>query len=84
MLTGPVTGSMECQPNPPVFSVVCDWPQGMAVLAGTYSVQVSAPGYGTTVVQVEVATPSPDQCGCAFDSITPSSVTISRTDGSMD
>jgi hypothetical protein len=84
MLTGPVNGTMVCQPNPPVFSVVCEWPQGIAVVAGTYSVQVSAPGYATTAVQVDVATPSPDQCGCAFDSITPSTVAISRTDGAVD
>jgi hypothetical protein len=83
-LTGPVNGTMVCQPNPFGFSVVCAWPQGMSVVTGTYSVQVSAPGYATTTIQVVVATPSPDQCGCASDSITPSSVSISRTDGAVD
>jgi hypothetical protein len=84
-LTGPVTGSMRCQPNPPVSSVVCDWPTGAgAVVPGTYSLQVSAPGYETTTIQVEVATHPPDPCGCAWDSITPSVVSISPTDGGAD
>ena len=83
-LMGPVNGSMLCQPNPPGSSVDCAWPQGMDVVAGTYSVQVSAPGYATTVVQVQVATPAPDECGCSADTISPSSVSISRTDGAVD
>jgi len=76
VLTGPVNGTMSCQPNPPVSSVVCDWPAA-AVVSGTYSLQVSAPGYETTTVQVEVATPPPGLCGCSFDSIQPSTVSIS-------
>jgi hypothetical protein len=73
-----------CQPNPPVVSVVCSWPQGTAVVPGNYSLQVSAPGYQETTVQVEVTTPPPDQCGCSFDSVTPSTVSISPADGSVD
>jgi hypothetical protein len=84
MLTGPVNGTMACQPNPPVFSVLCEWPQGVAVVAGAYSIQVSAPGYATTTIQIEVATPPPGACGCSADTISPSSVSISRTDGAVD
>jgi hypothetical protein len=76
VLTGPVNGTMSCQPNPPVSSVVCGWP-AVAVVSGTYSLQVSAPGYETTTVQVEVATSPPGRCGCSIDSIQPSIVSIS-------
>ena len=82
VLTGPVTGTMPCRPN--FSALLCEWPQGVAVVAGTYSLQVSAPGYATTTIQVEVATPPPGSCGCASDSITPSTVAIGRTDGAVD
>jgi hypothetical protein len=84
VLTGPVHGTMVCQPNPPVFSVVCDWPSGIAVVPGNYSIQVSAPGYNTTTIQVEVTTPQPGLCGCSFVSIKPSIISINPTDGGMD
>jgi hypothetical protein len=85
VLAGPVNGSMNCQPNPPVSSVVCDWPlDSDAVVAGMYSLQVSAPGYETTTIQVEVSTDPPDSCGCAWDSIAPSSVSIIPTDAGVD
>ena len=77
VLTGPVNGNMKCQPNPPVSSVVCDWPvEAVAVVPGTYSLEVSAPGYKTTTIQVEVTTPPPGPCGCSLDSIEPSTVLI--------
>jgi hypothetical protein len=84
VLTGPVNGTMLCQPNPPVVSVVCSWPPGTEVVPGNYSLQVSAPGYQMTTIQVEVTTPPPDQCGCSADSIKPSTVSISPADGSVD
>jgi hypothetical protein len=77
ILVGPVNGTMVCQPNPPVSSVVCEWPSGLTVVPGTYALQVSAPGYETTTVQVEVTTPPPVPCGCSFDAIEPSTVSIS-------
>jgi hypothetical protein len=85
VLTGPVNGTMRCQPNPPVSSVVCDWPlDAGGVMPGNYSLQVSAPGYETTTIQVKVTTPPPGPCGCSFDSIEPSVVSIGRTDGAVD
>ena len=84
VLAGPVNGTMVCQPHPPVSWVLCEWPSGVAVVAGTYSVQVSAPGYEATTVQLEVNTPPPDPCGCAFDSVEPSIVSISAADGGVD
>lgn len=81
-LAGPVTGTMSCQPN---FSgVYCAWPSGVAVVAGTYSLQVTAPGYRPTLAQVEVATPPPGACGCSADSITPSTVTLISADAGTD
>ena len=85
VLAGPVNGTMRCQPNPPVSSVVCDWPlDAGGVMPGNYSLQVSAPGYETTTIQVKVTTPPPGPCGCSFDSIEPSVVSIGRTDGAVD
>jgi hypothetical protein len=79
VITGPVNGTMVCQPNPPVFAVSCAWPSTVAVVPGTYSLQVSAPGYVTTTVQVVVAVDVPPTvaCGCPGDSIKPSTVSIS-------
>jgi len=84
VLTGPVNATMVCQPNPPVSGVHCDWPPDVAVVPGTYSLQVTARGYETTTIQVKVTGPTPDLCGCLFDSIEPSTVLISRTDGGVD
>ena len=81
MLTGPVTGTMVCQPNS--SATLCQWPPTVVVMPGTYSLQVSAPGYDTTTIQVEVATPPPETCGCAYDSIKPSTVSISPADAGV-
>jgi len=91
VLTGPVTATMVCQPNNPALgrpppnssTLLCSWPAGVAVVAGIYSLQVAAPGYETTTVQVEVAIPPPE-CGCSLPSITPSTVSISPTDAGVD
>lgn len=82
VLTGPVTGTMVCQPN--FSALLCQWPPTVVVMPGTYSLEVSAPGYHTTTIQVEVAIPPPGTCGCSADSIKPSTVSISPTDGGVD
>jgi len=84
VLTGPVSGTMTCTPNPPVFAVSCAWPPAVAVVPGTYSLQVSAPGYETTTIQAEVTGRPPGLCGCWLASIKPSTVLISPTDGGVD
>lgn len=73
-LSGPQTGAMSCAPN--FDAVLCEWPAGVAVTPGTYALQVSAPGYQTTTVQVEV-TVSPPSCGCTSGHIEPSTVMLS-------
>lgn len=81
-LTGPVTGTMPCQPT--LAAILCGWPYGVVFTPGTYSLQVAAPGYQTTTLQVEV-TISPPFCGnCTVGSIQPSSVLLSATDGGDD
>lgn len=79
-LTGPVSGTMLCKPSPYHPSTYCEWPYERDVVAGAYSLQVSAPGYETATIQLEVATPPPG-CGCLSDSIQPSTVTLRATDG---
>lgn len=82
VLTGPVSGTMACAPN--FSAILCEWPPGVQVVAGTYSLEVSAPGYQAMTVQVEVATPPPGPCGCSEDSLEPRSVTINPADGGLD
>jgi hypothetical protein len=81
VITGPVTGTMVCQEVSGVLR--CMWPPGIAVVPGSYSLQVSATGYQTSTTQVEVAAESRDMCGCAQDSLTPSSMTLSLSDAGM-
>jgi hypothetical protein len=78
VLTGPVTGTMACEPSG--SAVLCQWPPAVDVVAGTYSLQVSAPGAEMATVQVEVAAPAPGPCGCSTDSIQPSAVTLGPAD----
>ena len=81
-LTGPVTGTMPCQATS--SAILCGWPYGVVFTPGTYSLEVSAPGYETTTLQVEV-TISPPFCGnCTVGSIQPSSVSLSAIDAAMD
>jgi hypothetical protein len=81
-LTGPVTDSMFCQSYGD--TALCTWSGGIPVTAGTYTLQVSAPGYRTATVQVEV-TVSPPVCGnCTAGSIQPSTVTLSPADAGTD
>ena len=80
-LTGPATGTMSCQPNG--SATLCLWPAGVAASAGTYTLQVSAPGYQTTTTQVEV-TVGPPSCGCTFASVEPSTVALDSDDASTD
>jgi hypothetical protein len=77
-LTGPESGTMSCAPS--FDAIVCAWPVGVALTPGAYTLEVSAPGYQTTTVQVEL-TISPPTCGCTIASIQPSTVVISPVDG---
>lgn len=79
--TGPVNGTMSCQPNG--TATLCTWPGATPVMAGAYSLQVSAPGYQTTTTQVEV-TIAPPTCGCTPASIEPSTVALSSADAGTD
>lgn len=80
-LTGPVNGNMSCQPNG--TATLCTWPGATPVMAGAYSLQVSAPGYQTTTTSVEV-TISPPTCGCTAASVEPSTVSLTPADAGTD
>jgi len=77
-LTGPVSGTMSCEPN--FDAILCSWPGGVAVTPGTYSLEVSAPGYQTMTVLIDV-TISPPTCGCTFAQLQPSTVMLTPVDG---
>jgi hypothetical protein len=81
ILTGPVVGTMSCQPN--FSAILCSWPNGVPFTPGTYSLQVSAPGYPTTTIQVEVGISSPG-CGCTVGSISPSTISLGSADAATD
>ena len=67
-LTGPVTVTMSCESRG--AQTACMWPVNLAVTAGTYALQVSAPGYQTTTEQAEV-TMTAGMCGCTGTSFEP-------------
>jgi len=77
-LTGPENGTMSCMPN--FDAILCQWPAGVPPTPGSYSLEVSAPGYATTTVAVEV-TISPPTCGCTIATVQPSTVTLNPVDG---
>lgn len=74
-MTGPVNGRFSCE------SGACFW-EGPELKAGSYTLQVSAPGYETTTQQ-ETVTIS-QFCGCSEASIQPSTVSLSPADGGSD
>jgi hypothetical protein len=87
VLTGPVNATMVCPPVPTgsgaYLAVVCGWPPALPTVMGTYSLQVSAPGYQTNTIQVEVTTP-PRGCFCTPHSIQPSTVFLGLRDSGSD
>jgi hypothetical protein len=76
-LAGPETGTMSCQPT--FSAILCYWPP-IPVTPGTYTLRVSALGYQSISVPVQVTVSSP-ACGCKLGSITPSTVSLSPVDG---
>jgi hypothetical protein len=71
-LIGSTTIAMSCRPTGAV--TVCWWPTGSAVKAGTYSLQVDAPGYQSVNAQAELSLST--TCGCVYPSMEPSIVPI--------
>jgi hypothetical protein len=79
-LTGPVTVVMDCETQG--STTACRWPDQLVVTAGTYSLQVSAPGYQTTTVEAKITLTSM-VCGCTTSSFEPSAVSLSSADGGV-
>jgi hypothetical protein len=70
-LTGPVSETMSCQAF--AGGSTCAWSNGAPPLTGgTYSLQVSAPGYRVTTLQATVSVES--SCGQTASSISPNIV----------
>ena len=74
-MTGPVTGTFSCQ------SGACFW-MGPSLTEGSYTLQVSATGYGETAQQEMVKISR--ACGCTSASIDPSTVMLTPGDGGSD
>lgn len=64
--SGPVSGELQCGNQ---FQAVCHWPPGY-VIAGTYSLVVSAPGYQTATISATLTT-TYDSCGCEDAELAP-------------
>jgi hypothetical protein len=73
VLTGPVTETLVCQLED--SNIYCTWPATDPVVTGDYSLQVTAPGYETQSVHVQVSVGPRDYCGCS-DQIAPASVSL--------
>jgi hypothetical protein len=72
-LSGPATETLSCDPTGTAVS--CTWRSGTPT-AGSYSLQVAAPGFQTANVNATIAeTPDP-RCGCTWATIKPSVVTL--------
>ena len=72
-LTGPTTVAMSCAPNGSVTS--CSWPPGQ-VIAGTYSLLVTAPGFRSRSLSATVSVTADSYCGCTVAALQPSAVTL--------
>ncbi|HEY3806428.1 MAG TPA: hypothetical protein VGL61_27680 [Kofleriaceae bacterium] len=73
-ISGPQTGTMSCEPNQ--SDMLCIWPAELPVMAGTYSLEVTAPGYTSMTLGGTVAIDPDPECGCTGATLTPSDVTL--------
>ena len=71
-LTGPVTDTLLCVPYP--YGGECSWSGATPLTAGTYTLQVSAPGYQAVTTQVELTISS--GCGRTWANVQPSIVSL--------
>lgn len=71
-LTGPATETMLCVPRG--TATPCTWPAG-DVIAGSYMLEVAAPGFRSVSVSAMVALVS-SECGCQFWMIRPSAISL--------
>ena len=80
-LSGPTTETLSCMPSPSGAVTICTWASG-PVIAGSYSLQVTAPAFQPVNVSAVVSVTS--DCGCMFAALVPSMVTLdpSATDAS--
>ncbi|HEY1810729.1 MAG TPA: hypothetical protein VGG74_00145 [Kofleriaceae bacterium] len=73
-ISGPQTGTMSCAPNQ--SDMLCIWPAELPVIAGTYSLAITAPGYAPMTISAAVAIDPVPECGCTLATLTPSDVTL--------
>ena len=72
-LSGPMMNTMSCEPSS--TATVCRLESG-PVIAGDYSLQVTATGFQPLSTSATIAVPSDPACGCATAAIQPSTVTL--------
>lgn len=73
-LSGPEAVTLLCQSSG--TAALCTWPAPTPVTAGSYALQVTAPGFQPANVSATVTTSSGDGCGCPGASMQPSTVTL--------
>ena len=71
-LTGPVTDTLLCDPYP--WGATCWWSDTTPLTVGTYTLQVSAPGYQAVTTQLELTLVS--GCGRTAANVQPRSVSL--------
>jgi len=80
ILTGPVTDTLLCVPYP--WGGTCFWSGTTPITVGTYTFQVSAPGYQAVTTQLDLTIVS--GCGRTAANVKPSSISLTPTDGGVD
>jgi len=74
-LTGPATVVLSCQAQDNGTAASCTWPSG-PVIAGSYSLELTAPGFQSMNLSTTVTGVSDPQCGCDSATMQPSAVTL--------
>ena len=72
-LFGATTETMSCEPNG--TATICTWPSG-PVIAGTYSLLVTASGFQSENLSATVTVTPDPHCGCVGATLQPSMVTL--------
>jgi hypothetical protein len=73
-LTGAVATAMTCRPNQ--GATLCTWPAGSDVVAGQYTLQVSAPAFKTATTTARITISSNTNGGCVQATFSPGVITL--------
>ncbi len=73
-LSGPMTVTLSCSPQTGGAGTLCGWPGSDT--PGSYSLQVTAPGFQAAKVKATVTYSPAPACGCPETTMQPSTLTL--------